>query len=124
MERGWESSGISFVCVTRVFIFQLFSFPTVSVVVVAFRGHLTQLKILRFIFCLYIGEEKHAKIIPVFKSGDELDPNNYGPISLLSSFNRIFEKLMYSRLKFFLISMMCYIILNFFFVNVAPLNML
>ena len=50
----------------------------------------------------YPSKLKHAKVIPVFKSGDELDPNNYRPISLLSSFNRIFEKLMYSRLKFFL----------------------
>ena len=27
------------------------------------------------------------------------DPNNYRPISLLSNFNRIFETLMYVRLK-------------------------
>ena len=45
---------------------------------------------------------KHAKIIPVFKDGDETDPGNYRPISLLSIFNRIFEKLMYNRLKHFL----------------------
>ena len=32
-------------------------------------------------------------------SDDELDPNNYRPISLLSLFNRVFEKLMYNRLK-------------------------
>ena len=45
---------------------------------------------------------KHAKIIPVFKEGDETDLGNYRPISLLSIFNRIFEKLMYNRLKHFL----------------------
>ena len=45
---------------------------------------------------------KHAKIIPVFKNEDESDPNNYRPISLLSVFNRIFEKLMYKRLKSFI----------------------
>lgn len=51
---------------------------------------------------IYPSKLKHAKIIPVFKSGDELDPNNYRPISLLLFFNRIFDKLMCSSLKSFL----------------------
>ena len=38
----------------------------------------------------------------MFKNEDESDPNNYRPISLLSVFNRIFEKLMYKRLKSFI----------------------
>ena len=41
------------------------------------------------------------KIIPVFKNKEELDPNNYRPISRLSVFSRIFEKFMYKRLKSF-----------------------
>ena len=45
---------------------------------------------------------KQAKVIPVYKSDDETEPENYRPISLLSIFNRIFEKLMYQRLKIFL----------------------
>ena len=44
---------------------------------------------------------KLAKVVPVFKNGDDTDPNNYRPISLLSIFNRIFERLMYKRLKSF-----------------------
>ena len=44
---------------------------------------------------------KLAKVVPVFKSGEDTDPNNYRPISLLSTFNRIFERLMYKRLKSF-----------------------
>ena len=44
---------------------------------------------------------KHAKVIPVYKCDDETDPGNYRPISLLSNFNRIFEKLMFKRLKAF-----------------------
>ena len=44
---------------------------------------------------------KHAKIIPIFKDGDEAEPGNYRPISLLSVFNRLFEKIMYNRLKSF-----------------------
>ena len=45
---------------------------------------------------------KLAKVVPVYKSDDATDPNNYRPISLLSIFNRIFEKLVYKRLKSFL----------------------
>ena len=45
---------------------------------------------------------KQAKVIPVYKSDDETDPGNYRPISLLSMFNRILEKLMYRQLKNFL----------------------
>ena len=42
------------------------------------------------------------KIIQIFKADDESDPNNYRPISLLSSFNRIFKKLMYTRTNSFI----------------------
>jgi len=42
-----------------------------------------------------------AKVVPVFKSGEDTDPNNYRPISLLSIFNRTLERLMYKRLKSF-----------------------
>ena len=45
---------------------------------------------------------KEAKVIPVYKSDDETEPGNYRPISLLSVFNRLFEKLMYHRVKSFL----------------------
>ena len=45
---------------------------------------------------------KHAKIIPIYKDGNEDEPSNYRPISPLSVFNRLFEKVMYNRLKSFL----------------------
>ena len=51
---------------------------------------------------VYPSKLKHAKVIPVYKSDDETDPGNYRPISLLSNFNRIFEKVMFKRLKIFL----------------------
>ena len=43
-----------------------------------------------------------AKIIPIFKADDNTDANNYRPISLLSNFNRIFEKLIFNRMKSFI----------------------
>ena len=45
---------------------------------------------------------KIAKVIPIFKKGDKLFVSNYRPISLLSNINKIFEKLVYSRLYSFL----------------------
>ena len=42
---------------------------------------------------------KIANVIPIFKSGDKSQFNNYCPISVLSQFSKIFEKLFYERLK-------------------------
>ena len=41
---------------------------------------------------------KIAKVSPVFKSGDKSIISNYRPISILPSFSKIFEKLVYNRL--------------------------
>ena len=45
---------------------------------------------------------KLGKVIPIFKSGSKLDINNYRPISLLSTFSKIIEKLMHHSLYKFL----------------------
>ena len=45
---------------------------------------------------------QHAKVIPLFKKGCPVTASNYGPISLLSVFSKITEKLMYERLYNFL----------------------
>ena len=45
---------------------------------------------------------KVAKVIPVYKSGSRHNPTNYRPISLLSCFAKIFEKLLYKRLDIFI----------------------
>ena len=45
---------------------------------------------------------KQAKITPIYKTGDELECGNYRPISLLSNINRIFEKLIFNRVKAFI----------------------
>jgi hypothetical protein len=41
---------------------------------------------------------KLAVVKPIFKNGDRCDPSNYRPISLLSSFSKVFERLVYNRL--------------------------
>ena len=52
---------------------------------------------------IYPDKLKTAKFIPVFKNkGDNLELSKYRPISLLSNLNKIFEKLVYSRLYSFL----------------------
>ena len=45
---------------------------------------------------------KIAKVIPIFKNGSVLEVTNYRPISLLSIFNKIIEKLLYKQLYDFL----------------------
>ena len=45
---------------------------------------------------------KIAKVVPIFKKGDNLDVCNYRPISLLTSFSKILERIVYLRtVKFF-----------------------
>ena len=52
---------------------------------------------------VYPDKLKIAKVIPIFKNkGEQLLVSNYRPISLLSNINKIFEKLVYSRLYSFL----------------------
>ena len=50
----------------------------------------------------YPSKLKMSKIIPIYRADDETDACNYRPISLLSNFNRIFEKIMYNRMKVFI----------------------
>ena len=45
---------------------------------------------------------KIAKVIPIHKNGSKVDTNNYRPISLLSIFSKIMEKVIASRLTSFL----------------------
>ena len=47
---------------------------------------------------------KRAKIIPIYKKGDPYDVSNYRPISILSCFSKILEKIMYNRLERYLIT--------------------
>ena len=44
---------------------------------------------------------KLAKIVAIYKGNDCTEPSNYRPIALLSNLNKIFEKVIYSRLSSF-----------------------
>jgi len=46
---------------------------------------------------------KIAKVIPLFKKGEHALPSNYRPISLLSIFNKLLEKLFHKRVHGFLV---------------------
>jgi hypothetical protein len=43
-------------------------------------------------------ELKIGKVIPLFKTGDKKDPNNYRPIVILPILSKVFEKAIYTRL--------------------------
>ena len=45
---------------------------------------------------------KTSRVCPIFKQGDRKDTNNYRPISCLSSFSKIFEKVVHEQLFSFL----------------------
>ena len=51
---------------------------------------------------VYPSKLKTAKIILIFKQDDDTDTNNYRPISLLSNFNRICEKIVFKRMESFI----------------------
>ena len=40
---------------------------------------------------------KNAIVVPIYKNGKRDDPNNYMPISILTTFSKVLEKLFYSR---------------------------
>ena len=51
---------------------------------------------------IFPNELKVARVIPLFKSGDETSFSNYRPVSVLPLFSKILERLMYKRLLSFI----------------------
>ena len=46
-------------------------------------------------------ELKLARVIPIFKSGDKQNVSNYRPISILTFFAKVFEKILYNNISNF-----------------------
>lgn len=65
---------------------------------------LTNILNLSMVNGFYPDQLKIARVTPIFKSGSNSLFNNYRPISVLSSINKIFEKILFQRLNHFLIS--------------------
>ena len=63
---------------------------------------LTRIANLSFEEGVFPEEMKCANVIPLYKAQDPMLFNNYRPISLLSVFSKIIERLMYNRLIEFL----------------------
>ncbi|KAK9509226.1 hypothetical protein O3M35_006584 [Rhynocoris fuscipes] len=55
-----------------------------------------------FVYGIFPDCLKTSYVIPVFKKGSKSDCNNYRPISILSNFSKIIEKLMFNRIYSFL----------------------
>ena len=46
----------------------------------------------------FLSRLKYSTVIPIFKAGDRLNMSNFRLISLLISFSKIFEKIIYTRI--------------------------
>ena len=51
---------------------------------------------------IFPGQLKTARVTPIHKEGSKQKVENYRPISLLSSFSKVYEKLMHTRISEFL----------------------
>ena len=70
------------------------------------NNHLSPILSILFNRCVHLGVYpdplKIAQVIPIYKEGVKTDCSNYRPISILCQFNKVYEKLIYSRLINFL----------------------
>ena len=66
---------------------------------------------------------KISRVAPIYKSGIETDPNNYRPISTLSPFAKVLERLVYNQLPdYFSKNIKSYIFINSDLERVTQLN--
>ena len=63
---------------------------------------LSTLTNLPFITGIFLSSLKLARVMPIFKRGDQQDCNNYRPISGLLTISKLIEKILYNRLYKFL----------------------
>jgi hypothetical protein len=48
---------------------------------------------------IYPDRMKFVSLMPIYKTGDKVVMTNYRPISLLTSFSKIFERVVYNRIR-------------------------
>ena len=60
-----------------------------------------------FVAGIFLDALKHAKLVPVFNSGDKFNISNYSHITVLPILSKILEWLMYNRLIPFIIQKKC-----------------
>ena len=63
---------------------------------------LTHIMNLSLVSGVFPSELKIARVVPIFKSGDTGNFTNYRPVSVLPTFSKILERLMYTRLLSFI----------------------
>ena len=86
---------------------------------------LTHIFNLSIAFGIVPTELKTARVIPLFETDDKSLISNHRPISVLPSFSKILEKVVYNRLMSYLNTYIRYFpIINLVFVNITLLNML
>jgi hypothetical protein len=71
---------------------------TIDIITVPF----THIANLTFQTGIFPNDLKRAKVIPIYKAADPCLLNNYRPISLLSSYSKILERLMFNKIMNFL----------------------
>ena len=74
----------------------------ISKVITSIANPLAHIFNLSFSSGVFPDRMKTAKVIPIFKNGKKTDFTNYRPISILSQFSKILEKLFNHRLELFL----------------------
>ena len=81
--------------VTMVFPFEWLKYVTTKPLLILFKNSLK--------LSYYPDIWKKSNIIPAHKKNDKQLLNNYWPISLLPSFGKIFEKIIFNRIYDFLL---------------------
>ena len=46
----------------------------------------------------FLSELKHTNIVPIHKKKDKSDKSNHRPVSILSNYSKVYEKLIYNQL--------------------------
>ena len=65
------------------------------------KNLIAKFKVENFNSCIDEGEFpselKHADMVPIHKEKDKSDKSNYGPVSILSNYSKVYEKLIYNH---------------------------